>query len=421
MGKRNKNHQWAPRVKPVERIELSSKNGKLRLVLIVILLVIAAISLTAGLTALLNQEPGWMEVEANTQELHCGEDFILYYDFGDAGMSASAENKQLTALYSDAVVKAWRLFSSETAENGNLAYLNAHVNETVTVDPALHEALALAAEYESRHIFLGAVASEYEQIFLYENAAEAARYDPGQNEELMPYIREAAAFANDPAAVSLEILENDRVRLAVSDAYLAFAGKYEISEFVDFGWMKNAFIADFLADTLAENGFTRGYLVSYDGFTRNLDTRGEEYAVNIFDRQGNDLYIPAKMHYTGAISIVSLRNFPLGDSDRWHYYSFAGTGRIATTMIDPADGTDKSALHDLVCYSRETGCAEIVLQAAGIFIADEFSESALQALTGQSIYAIWPQGTVLCYNEDTLDLELITDTGVPYTKALTTA
>ncbi len=398
----------------MEHIELSSKNGRLRLVLIGILLVIAAVSLTAGLTALLRQPSGWQQVEANAQGVHCGGDFVLYYDFDD-----STDQKQLTQVYSDAVVRAWQLFSSGTGENGNLAYLNAHVNETVTVDPALYDALALAAAYENRHIFLGPAASEYEQIFLFENAAEAAQYDPGQNGELMDYVRQAAGFAANPAAVSLEILEDHQVKLSVSGEYLAFARQYEIREFVDFGWMKNAFIADFLASRLEEAGFTRGYLVSYDGFTRNLDTRNQGYAMNIFDRQGNEVNLPAKMHYTGPISIVSLRNYPMGSSDRWHYYSFADTGRIATVMIDPADGADKSALHNLVCYSREKGCGEIVLQAAPIFIADTFSEDALQALTGQEIYAVWPQGTELRYNEEALELELLRDTGLSYTASLT--
>lgn len=416
MGKKNNNNQWAPRVKPVEHIELSSKNGKLRIALIVILLVIAAISLTAGLTALLNREPGWQEVEAYADQVHCGEDFVLYYDFGASGASATAESKQLTQLYSDGVVKAWQLFSSETAENGNLAYLNAHVNEPVTVDPALHAALALVARYESRYVFLGAVYNEYARMFISDNAAEAARYDPAQNADLAPYIQQAAAFANDPAAIRLEILENSQVTLHVSQEYLTFANDYEFTGFVDFGWMRNAFIADYIAGMLEEAGFTRGYLVSYDGFTRNLDSRGGDYAMNLFDRQENSIYIPAKMHYTGPMSIVALRNFPLSDRDRWHYYSFAASGRIATVMIDPADGRDKSALHTLTCYSREMGCAEILLQAAGVFVADEFSESALQALTSQGIYAIWPQGTALCYNEEALNLELIPDTGIAYTK-----
>ena len=86
--------------------------------------------------------------------------------------------------------------------------------------------------------------------------------------------------------------------------------------------MKNAFIADYLADTLEAEGFTSGYLSSYDGFTRNLDRRRNEYAFNLFDRQGSDVNLPAKMRYTAPLSIVFLRDYPMGEQDKWHYYAF---------------------------------------------------------------------------------------------------
>ena len=59
--------------------------------------------------------------------------------------------------------------------------------------------------------------------------------------------------------------------MSVSDDYLAFAEKNFISDFIDFSWMKNAFITDYVADVMIDNGYTLGSLTSYDGFTRNLD------------------------------------------------------------------------------------------------------------------------------------------------------
>ncbi len=417
MGNNQQNRQWAPGVKPVERIELSEKNVKLRVVLLVVFVIIALVALATGLSALLSSDPGWQKVEVNSSSWHCGDDFVLHYEFGGGALSATAENKKLTAVYTAAAEQAWQLFLSDTPEKGNLAQLNAHVNEPVAVDPALYDALALAVRYESRHIFLATVYDAYSQVFSFEDPKEAAEYDPGQNQEELDYVRAAAAFANDPAAISLELLENGQVKLHVSDDYLTFAKEQEISRFVDFGWMGNAFIADFLAEKLTENGFTNGYLASYDGFTRNLDTRSESYSVNFFDRQGDQLYIPARMEYTGAISMVFFRDFPLSDQDRWHYYSFPN-GRTSTTMVDPADGVDKAAVPSLMGYSRNLGCAELTLQLAPLYVADTLAEDALQALTGQEIYAIWTQGTELRYNEATVSLTLLPDTGIAYTKAL---
>ncbi len=417
MGRNQQNRQWAPGVKPVERIELSEKNVKLRIVLLVVFVIIALVSLAVGLSALLSSDPGWQKVEVTSSGWHCGDDFVLHYEFGGGTLSATAENKKLTAVYTAAAEQAWQLFLSDIPEKGNLAQLNAHVNAPVSVDPALYSALKLAVEHKNRHIFLATVYDAYSQVFSFGDPQEAAEYDPGQNPQELDYVRAAAAFANDPAAISLELLENSQVKLCVSDAYLAFAKEQEISRFVDFGWMENAFIADFLAEKLTENGFTNGYLASYDGFTRNLDLREESYSVNFFDRQEDRLYIPARMEYTGGISMVFFRDFPLSDQDRWHYYSFPN-GRIATTMVDPADGVDKAAVPSLLGYSRAVGCAELTLRLAPIYVADTLAEDALQALTGQGIYAVWTQGTQLRYNEAALNLTLLPDTGIAYTKAL---
>lgn len=401
-----------PYVKPVKRIELSEKNIKLRWILIVVLLSIAVVSVIVGLTAMLNVEPGWQEVEASAQNPSCAGEFVLMYDFSDAGSGATALNKRLTSLYTEAVENAYRIFSADVLEEGlgNVAWLNAHVNESVTVEPALYQALTLAAQYSDRHIFTAPAMPEYNRVFLCENDGEAALYDPARNAETAAWLEALSRYVSDPEMVSLDILGENQVQLNVSEAYLAFAQENEIGTFLDFGWMANAFIADYLADVLTENGFTSGYLASYDGFTRNLDTRGGTYSVNIFDAQGTEVFMPARMHYSGNMSIVFLRNYPLDDLDKWHYYVFE-SGEIVTAFLDPADCMSKSAVDSLVSYSSDAGCAEILLQIANVFIADDFETETFHTLTDRNIYTVWCEGTELKYNDADLALEQLTGNG----------
>lgn len=69
--------------------------------------------------------------------------------------------------------------------------------------------------------------------------------------------------------------------------------------------MANAFIVDYIADTMRANGFVRGSVSSYDGFVRNLDDlSGSEYAFNIFNRVGNTVHQAGVMRYDHAMSIV---------------------------------------------------------------------------------------------------------------------
>lgn len=60
------------------------------------------------------------------------------------------------------------------------------------------------------------------------------------------------------------------MRLEVSEEYQNWMAENGYETYLDFYWMKNAFIVDYLADLMIENGYIRGAISSYDGFNRNL-------------------------------------------------------------------------------------------------------------------------------------------------------
>ncbi len=176
--------------------------------------------------------------------------------------------------------------------------------------------------------------------------------------------------------------------------------------------MKNAFVVDYIADTMRENGFVMGSISSYDGFVRNLDGgSGTEYAFNIFDREGTTVYQAGVMRYDEAMSIVYLRDHPVNNSLDWqHYYEFKN-GEIRTAYIDAADGYCKTALNDLVVYSPDTGCAEILFQVMPVYVNDQFEARALTRLLQSGIYSIYCDDKVILYNESSLVLTDLYDDG----------
>lgn len=409
MRKKSKDRHTA--MPPVTKIELSESNLRLRWVALILLVLLAAGSIAMGVYYALNKEPGWQEVKSAATGLHCGEDFVFQYECGTAGLSATTEFKSVTALYSRLTQEAAVLFSSENETiPGNLHTLNSRPNEAVEVDPALYQALTLLDRYDSRDLFLAPVAREYSGVFLAQNDGEAALYDPNQDAERMGYVREKLAYAKDPESISLTLLGENRVRLNVSDAYLAFARENGIETFADFGWMKNAFIADYLADNLATAGFTNGYLVSFDGFTRNLDARGETYGLNLFDRWENNISMPLQLSYQGPKSLVSLRNYPLSQADRWSYYAY-GDGTVTSIYLSPETGTNTSSTDNLVSYSGELSCAEILMEIAPLYLTEEFSREQVLALEKQGISSIWAEDNVLYYTEKNADLKLLPESG----------
>ena len=397
MGRTVRDKRHGQHLRPVERIELSWKNYKVRLVAAAVFLVIGVSLLAYAVSVFMGGEPGWQMIEADSgAAANCGGDFTLLYELGASGKSAASEKKALVAVYTDAAVTAYRLFSVYESFEGvtNVYDLNQHPNEILTVDDALYEAFGLLERYGDRTVYLGPVYELYNGLFFCQEDWQTEDFDPYGNAEIAAYYAEVAAYARDPSGVQLELLGNGQVRLRVSEAYLAFARDNGISRFIDFSWMTNAFIADYLAKTLAERGYTHGSLSSYDGFIRNLDGRELDYAVNLYDLVDGMVYQAGEMNYQGPKSMVYLRDYPLSAVDGRRMYLLA-TGEIRTGYLSTGDGRCKSAVHDLIAYSDTVGCAGIALQLAPVYVTDALNAAALDALADSGIQSIRVENRVI--------------------------
>lgn len=388
-------------MRPVKKIEVNMGNTKLRAILAGVFLVIAMVSIGYGVSLLVNKSEGWRQVEVTSKEPNCSTELVLNYLFGESGVSVNQEYREVSKLYTKGCQEGYDLFQRE----GQLAKLKP--NTPVKVDQALYDALLLVHESGNRSIYLANVYDEYQRMFLCENEDEAARYDPAQDLELAQLVAEMAAYANDPEMIGLEFA-GSKVTLRVADAYLDYAEEMGITQFLDFGWMRNAFIVDYIADLLVQAGYTHGYLASFDGFTRNLDTSGTSYNLNVFHRQGTDAVKPGVMAYASPAALVQLRDFPMGQQDRWHYYAFSD-GHIASVYTDPADGMTKCAVSQLVAYGEDKSCAQILMKIAPVFLQETLQEDALGALTKDGIYSLWCVDSQIRYNQQDLKLSQLTE------------
>ena len=394
-----------PNVKPVDKISLSEKNVVLRLIGVVVLLVIAAFAFAYAINGWLSTESGWTTIEADSaSEINCSNDFVFSYHLGSGDTSATVENKALRIIYTDATEKAYQLFHNKEKFDAvnNIYYINQHPNEVIEVDTALYDAFSVIQEYENRSIYMAPIYAQYD-IFYCNDDSELVNYDPYLNEQVAADYQEIALFANNPEAIDIQLLEDNKIMLYVSDEYLAYAEENYITDYIDFFWMKNAFIADYIASVLIENGYTAGSISSFDGFVRNLDTTDVTYSFNIFDKQEDNVYVAAAMQYTGAHSIVFLRNYMMNSYDEQYYYQLSN-GDVRTSYVDIADGYCKSAVNNLVSYSADLGCAEVLMQMMPIYIADTFDAQALLSLMENGIHSIYCENGVIYYNEKSLVL-----------------
>ena len=394
--------------KPITRVEISEKNKTLRIVAAVLLLVIGTLGITAGIMSLLNKETGWQTVQLSLQERNCSENFVLQYNFAGSGAEATAVNNQLQAAYGEACVKAYQLYTpdEEIAGVNNMYYVNHNPNEIITVDPLLYQSFEKLQD--TPWLYMGPVHAYYYNLILNTEEALVPEMDPMTSEVAAAYVAQLAEFAADRNHVYLELLENNQVRLSVSQQYMDFAAEEEIENFLDFGYLTNAFIIDFLADVLTEKGLTNGYLASVDGFTRNLDT-AHKFSFNIFDRVDDTVYPAGVMEYRGPISIVFLKDYALAASDICYR---ANGDHIVHMFADPKDAIYQTSRPNLVSYSYNQTCVDVLLNMLPSFVADE-------ATLPQGVYSVWCEDGMIFYNDEKVSFHtLLKSEQISYNAAL---
>lgn len=395
------------------KLELEDKHFKPRAVLAVVFLAFAVAMITYGVISLLSVESGWRTIEPGSNiEGSCGTEFIFQYNIGYSGISAGQEYRQIKAVYEQAVKDATMIFSENYYTGVNNIYtINHNPNSEIVIEGELYRALELLQKYGRREHYLAPVYAEYSNLFFCVNDTEAANFDPYINGEVREWMKKAAAYADDENSIELQLLGDNRVRLYVSEEYLKFAYEYYITDFIDLYWMKNAFIADYLAEVLIRNGYTYGSLSSFDGYVRNLDSGAhEEYGFNIFDRELNIIYPAAQMNYSGSMSIVYLRDYIMNDLDESYYYE-TGDGGLRHKYIDVRDGLCKAAVDSLVGYSQDKSCAEVLMNLLSVYIADEFDPATLVSLTESEIDYVYCGDFTIYFSGDYVKFTSIYDKG----------
>lgn len=370
----------------VERIPLPEGRVALRVVLLIALLIIAIVSFAFGVNGLVGSEPGLAEIEALTGSMNCSEDFTFYYNLGYGELNATDERRAVRSAYSQACTDALEIFSPGTDFDGrhNLWYLNSHLNETVEIEPALYDALMTLDAHGARYHFLAPLAELNRALASSMDDAEAAVYDPRMDSAAAAFASECASYAADEGHISIEFHGDSRVTLRVSDEYAAFCKANAVGAYVDLAWLTNAFSADYICSVLAAEGYTRGCLISRDGFMRCMDAEtGAEYSFTFTHLEGNTVSPVSTLSFAGETSVVFLRGYPPAESAGGYYVYADGT--IRSPYIDPAGGLDRTAIPEIAGYSFTKGCADTAILLAGAFIGEGFSASSLEALANSGV------------------------------------
>jgi hypothetical protein len=367
----------------------------------------------------LSEEDGWQIISPSGIEISTLEsEFTLSYNLGSGEASATNEKKMLQSDYGSALERAYKIFDIYATYDDvvNLKYINSHFNETVSVSNLLYDAFATVEQSGSRIVYLGPIYAEYRNVFGSSDDVNAAISDPTKNEDVAEYVSKVLKFANDPNAVSVELLDNNKLKLNVSEEYLAFIEEYQIDCCIDFSWLANAFIVDHVADLLISKGYTHGNISSYDGYIRYLDKNENSYSIDVFDLNGSTVYSAALAERKNISAMVFWRKYPLNEIDASCYYSYSD-GTFVNRYIDAKDGSYKAAIANILSYSKSKSCADIALALADVVIAEELDEAQIMQIKDDQIYSVWTYNCVVNYNDKELNISNLYDSNeITYTK-----
>ena len=395
-----------PYVKPVKKIELSDKNVKRRIIFVALFLVIGVLCITYGVSKILYTPSGWYQIEVDKNAgKNCGSDFVFYYNLGQNGNSATDERRNLKKLYGNACDLAYKLFTAqeEVEDCNNVYYINHNPNQIIQIEDTLYEAFEKLDKKKCRNIFLGPVLEHYNNLFFCEEEAQTIEYDPYNNQEIATYYKEISDFARDDKAINLELLGDNNIRLSVSDNYLKYAKENAIESYIDFGWLKNAFIADYLADVFIKNGYNYGIISSYDGFSRTFVDNEEVSQVDLDALYDGTVYPAASYQFSGSMSSVTMRNYGVVSKDVSNYYIMSDGSR-RNQYIDIADGKSKASMDQLSMLSKDKTCVDIAFEMLPVYISEQFEEQECKSLLEKGIFSIYCKDKVIYYNSNEISI-----------------
>lgn len=383
-----------PHAPEVQRLDLKEGNYTKRIILFALALAVGAAAFAYALNTMLTPKKGWQMIEVTTKTT-AAQEVILEYNF-DQAEDVAQEKRRVTALYSEALQSAAaQLDSVETENTVNLHTLSSQPNTPVTVGKELYEALESWAQTGSRSLYFAPLYSRYNALFACENDQDAALYDPDRNPEAAAFVKELMTYLSSDSHIRLELLGENRVELHVSQEYLDFAREQELGAFLDFGWAKNAFVVDAVAQTLLDQGADQGVFFTIEGFSRCL----YEVPVSVY------LMVPAATGaekiatgiYTGPKSLAILCGFPVSEGET-RFYTYED-GTVLGPYIDEATGHLKTGSQNLVVFD-DGPAGPAALKALSAMAAGKAPEGTCMYSRGNAVICTDPDVRVSWLHND---------------------
>lgn len=375
----------------------------------VLALVIAAICFSTIAKQCTNITAGLQTIDTNPDEdaMLYASGIVFNYDLEGAGSEIRTLKAEVRNAYSEALSHIYKLLDPVNEYEGyvNLAYINAHMGEEVSISPELYAVLSSAkalTEGGRANIFGGVLYREWQSITVLNDSAEA---DPLTDPDERQRIDEIARMTADLGNFSLELSEGGRARLTVSEDYIAMMQRLETeAKVLDLGFLREAYELQYTAEELEKAGYNKGFFTTVGGMTYCLSEASGGYIVAYAPR-GNAVVDAFKTPVTGGLMCCTLRTFSYGTDDiEFYTVEDEAGGHMRHPYYNLSTGQVNDALLTVMTAAAEGDFASVCAESYYI-ISSADAGAAAQELAGLA------SGCHAAYIAADAPDEIIKDTG----------
>ena len=350
------------------KLEVSSKNIKLRAILTAVAFVIAVVAFTVGIVNIGHKDPGYHLIEAKVDKdtILLNKEVGFKYWFDGSSNDIKHGINDLTAAYSPVISAVYKELDHQNTYEGvvNIATLNRSRGQFLTVAPELYsvlkDAYRLTLEQRGYNMFAGALYSEWKSILILD---EPEDFDPANNPDMAGRIAAIAAEVSDLSNFSLEFDDAGRaVRFSVSERYERFCREYEIdAPALDLNLLKNAYMIETVASGLGLN--ENGYLYTPEGLVLNMRQTGTlGYDLYTYENGSDTVYATVNLEgrFSGATFTAS------GMGSYYHYV----LSTVGSNASNNPNGSNASNLYRHLYFNSKTGSFSDILMSATVISMD---------------------------------------------------
>lgn len=366
--------------KPVKKIELDERHIKLRIILLIVFSLLAVGAIFFTLYKIANKDNGWQQVTLRTRDsAKLENDFYFSYY-----VKSASEYRKVSAAYDKYFISAKKDLDDNNDYSNNVYYINHHPNTEIEISPFLYECFSDILS-DTNYLYLGSINHYYDQIIYNIDDTFINKYDPMSNTDIANIVNDLLTYINN-GDVELKLLDDNKIKLYVSNDYLSFLDYHDIDKIIDFSWLENAYIIDYLKTNLKKDGFKRGIIRTYDGYNISLDDDSYNYKYTLFDEINNHSGKIGEFIYNANSTIVNFKNFIVYNKDM-SFIRYMSDNTRRTYYISNIDGFSKASTRYLLSYSNNS-CVKTAKMLSNIYINDTFDESLIN-LNKDNYNFIW--------------------------------